>query len=65
VRLEAPDSCPLNTTRPVVGTKPVTPSMNEVLPAPFGPISPTSEPGETWTSTSLTARMPPKVTDIS
>ena len=38
----APISLPSNMIRPVVGTKPVMPSMKVVLPAPFGPISPTS-----------------------
>ena len=33
--------------RPVVCTKPVIPSMKVVLPAPFGPISPTSLPCST------------------
>ena len=37
-----PTSVPPKSIRPVVGTKPVIPSMNVVLPAPFGPISPTS-----------------------
>ena len=36
---------------PVVGTKPVMPSMNVVLPAPFGPMSPTSLPSSTVKST--------------
>src|SRR5690349_20371672 len=38
--------------------------MNVVLPAPFGPISPTSRPGPTSRSTSTTAWTPPKLTEI-
>ena len=41
-------SCPSNWTVPVdTAVKPVIASMNVVLPAPFGPISPTSLPGST------------------
>ena len=47
---------------PVVGTNPVMPSMNVVLPAPFGPMRPTSLPSSTVKSTASTARNPPNVT---
>ena len=39
--------------------KPVTASMNEVLPAPLGPIRPVMRPGRTTRSTALTATVPP------
>ena len=38
-------------------------SMNVVLPAPFGPIRPTSCPSSTARSTSSTACTPPKRTE--
>ena len=57
-------SRPANSMRPVVGTKPVMPSMKVVLPAPLGPIRPTSCPYCTEKSTSLTALRPPNVTDM-
>src|SRR5262245_46513250 len=38
--------------------------MNVVLPAPFGPIRPTSCPSPTSRSTSTTARTPPNRTEI-
>jgi len=38
-------------------------SMKVVLPAPFGPIRPTSSPGSMSKSTPATARTPPKLTD--
>src|SRR5436190_6982114 len=37
--------------------------MNVVLPAPFGPIRPTSLPSPTSSPTSTTARTPPKLTE--
>jgi hypothetical protein len=50
----------LNLTSPVeIGVKPVTASINVVLPAPFGPISPTICPGSTVIETSSTAVTPP------
>ena len=39
----------------VTGTKPVTASMSVVLPAPLGPIRPTTSPGRTSIDTSSTA----------
>ena len=48
---------------PVYRTNPVIASMNVVLPAPFGPIRPTSSPSSTTTSTSSTACTPPKRTE--
>ena len=53
-------SSPRNLMLPVVGTKPVMPSMKVVFPAPFGPMSPTSWPSSTVKSTASTARRPPK-----
>ena len=47
---------------PVAGTKPVTASMRVVLPAPFGPIRPTTSPGRTSIDTSSTATTEPKRT---
>src|ERR1700730_10896472 len=38
-------------------------SMKVVLPAPLGPISPTSSPASISRSTPATARTPPKLTD--
>ena len=46
----------------LAGTKPVTASMSVVLPAPFGPIRPTTSPGFTSNDTSLTATTEPKRT---
>ena len=43
-------------------TKPVTASMSVVLPAPFGPIRPTTSPGRTSSDTSCTATTEPKRT---
>ena len=43
-------------------TKPVTASMIVVLPAPLGPMSPTTSPGCTSKLTSSTATTPPKRT---
>ena len=40
--------------------KPEIRSNSVVLPAPFGPMSPTTSPGATVNDTSSTARMPPK-----
>ncbi len=48
---------------PVERTNPVMASMNVVLPAPFGPISPTSSPSSTATATESTAQTPPKRTE--
>ena len=45
------------------GTKPEMASMKVVLPAPLGPIRPTSWPGSIRRSTSTTAWTPPKLTD--
>ena len=47
---------------PLTGTKPVTASMSVVLPAPFGPIRPTTSPGRTSIDTSSTATTEPKRT---
>ena len=47
---------------PAPATKPVTASMIVVLPAPFGPMSPTTSPGCTSKLTSSTATTPPKRT---
>ena len=44
-------------------TKPVTASTNVVLPAPLGPIRPTSSPSPTSKLTSRSACTPPKSTD--
>ena len=55
-------SRPSKRTRPAIGTNPVSPSMNVVLPAPLGPISPTICPSATSRSTPSTARSPPNVT---
>ena len=55
----APDS----STVPVLFTKPEMASMRVVLPAPFGPISPTSSPSFTSSVTSLSACTPPKLTE--
>src|SRR6266498_5642903 len=54
-------SSPSKTIRPAVGGKiPVTRLKNVVLPAPFGPISPTIRPSSTSRSTSSRAAKPPK-----
>jgi hypothetical protein len=39
--------------------KPVTASMTDVLPAPFGPMRPMTRPGTTVNDTSSTAVTPP------
>ena len=57
-------SSPSSSTRPCERTKPVIASMKVVLPAPFGPIRPTSCPSPTSRSTSTTACTPPKLTEI-
>ena len=44
--------------------KPVTTSSSVVLPAPFGPMSPTTSPGVTVNETSSTATTPPNRTVI-
>src|SRR6185437_4086900 len=44
-------------------TNPVIASIKVVLPAPFGPIRPTSSPASSSRSTPATARTPPKLTD--
>src|SRR5579864_6876794 len=55
-------SAPRNRTRPAVGAmNPVTRLNSVVLPAPFGPISPTISPSRTANETPSTARSPPKV----
>ena len=57
-------SSPSSSTRPSQRTKPLIASMNVVLPAPFGPIRPTSCPSPTSRSTSTTAWTPPNRTEI-
>src|SRR5579875_2351361 len=54
---------PPSRTSPWYRTKPVTASMKVVLPAPFGPMRPTSWPGSISRSTPVSARTPPKLTD--
>src|SRR5690348_10163167 len=57
-------SAPRNRTCPAVGARnPVTRLNRVVLPAPFGPISPTISPSRTSNDTPSTARSPPKVRD--
>ena len=51
-------SCPPEAIR----VKPVTASISEVLPAPFGPISPSTWPGRTVRVASSTAVVPPYFT---
>ena len=54
---------PLKVTRPAVGfVKPVKASTIVVLPAPFGPMSPTTSLGVTRKLTSSTATTAPKRT---
>ena len=48
-----------------IGTNPVTASMNVVLPAPFGPMSPTMPLSGTVSVTPSSARRPPKRTTRS
>ena len=56
-------SVPASANVPADGlTKPVTASITVVLPAPFGPIRPTTSPGLTSNDTSFTATTPPKRT---
>jgi hypothetical protein len=56
-------SAPSNDTRPRwAGVNPVMVSMNVVLPAPLGPMSPTTEPGSTARSTPSSATRPPCLT---
>ena len=58
-------SRPASVMRPVCsGVKPEIRSNIVVLPAPFGPITPTISPAPISNVTLSTARMPPKVTDI-
>src|SRR3954451_24323372 len=57
-------SAPSRIVVPRWPTNPVTASMKVVLPAPFGPISPTSSPGCTSMSTSTTAWTPPNDTEM-
>ncbi len=56
-------SSPSSETLPVNGTKPVTASISVVLPAPFGPIRPSSSPSRTSRSTASRAWTPPNATD--
>ena len=56
-------SLPLTLIVPSALTNPVIASMHVVLPAPFGPISPTSAPAPTSNDTSDTARTAPNRTD--
>ena len=50
---------PSSWTVPRAGAKPVMASITLVLPAPFGPMSPTTAPAATSSETSLTATTPP------
>ena len=52
-------SSPSSTTRPSAGAKPHTASISDVLPAPFGPISPVMVPGVSLKLTSFTATTAP------
>src|SRR5829696_1788949 len=57
---------PSSKTRPRLGIR--TPEMTSkrvVLPAPFGPISPTTSPAHMESDTSWSAAMPPKLTPTS
>ena len=55
-------SVPSNRTDPWAGTNPVMASIVVVLPAPLGPMRPTSDPALTSRSKLSTARLPPKET---
>ena len=56
-------SAPSSSTRPESGlAKPVSASINVDLPAPFGPISPSTSPGRIVSDTSFTASTTPKRT---
>src|SRR5438132_242324 len=56
-------STPPRTTRPLSSdAKPETASSRVVLPAPLGPMMPTTSPGRTGRSTPSTATTPPKRT---
>ncbi|CAB4810909.1 unannotated protein [freshwater metagenome] len=56
-------STPSNRTEPVLGlTNPVIASMAVLLPAPLGPMRPTTSPGFTSTLNSNSATTPPKRT---
>jgi hypothetical protein len=57
-------SSPAKATVPANGTNPLMASMKVVLPAPFGPIRPTSWPSSTSRSTSIKARTPPNETEM-
>ena len=50
---------PASSMDPVAAVNPVTASITLVLPAPFGPMSPTIVPLSTRSDTSLTATTPP------
>ena len=63
VRRQPGEIAPVELDAAGARTKPVIASMNVVLPAPFGPISPTSCPCSTSRSTPSTARTPPKRTE--
>jgi len=52
-------SSPANRTRPVHGLKPAIASNSVVLPAPLGPMSPTTSPSSTANDTDSTAVSPP------
>src|SRR5450631_715441 len=55
---------PWSWTRPLVGRViPETQLRSVLLPAPFGPISPTMEPASSAKLTPLKAWMPPKFTE--
>src|SRR5437764_12410942 len=57
-------SVPSSTIEPLAsGTKPEMAFNNVVLPAPLGPMIPTTSPGATRTSTASTATTPPNRTD--
>jgi hypothetical protein len=58
-----PRSVPPSSTRPVLATKPEAASTSVVLPAPLGPIRPTSSPSRTSSVTSRSACTPPNATD--
>ena len=58
-------STPSSTTCPPLGLRiPETTSKSVVLPAPLGPMMPTTSPASAWMLTSLSATMPPKRTVI-
>ena len=62
--LHVDTSMPSRSTRPDCWrVKPEMTSNSVVLPAPFGPMRPTTSPGDTRNETSSTAMTPPKRTD--